>query len=391
MLDLPVSDSIATPSPRRAGTARLPIESKKGHDGGSPFASIELSATKQSRCLSGGLNMRLFLKACASLVALTALSIQAVAQAPSSQDIRLEAKIPLGDVAGRIDHMAVDVARHRLFVAALGHGAVAVVDFDKRILVHLIRGLKEPQGVAYVAPGEKLLVANAGDGSVSIFDAADGGREYHEIGRIDLGADADNIRLDAAGGRAFVGYGNGAIAIIDTATLAKRADIRLKAHPESFQRHAASGRLFINIPRTKEIAVIDDSSGKQIASWAVSDRDNFPMAIHESGDQVLVAFRKPALLRAFAMRDGASLARVPTCDDADDLFVDAKRGRVYVSCGAGVLDVFAMDGAGLRRLAQIPTAPGARTSLYVQELDRLFVAAPARAGVPAAILVFTLG
>jgi hypothetical protein len=33
--------------------------------------------------------------------------------------LQLDAKIPLGDVRGRIDHMAVDLARHRLFVAAL--------------------------------------------------------------------------------------------------------------------------------------------------------------------------------------------------------------------------------------------------------------------------------
>src|SRR6476619_6814082 len=34
--------------------------------------------------------------------------------------LSLEFKIPLGHVAGRIDHMAVDLARRRLFVAELG-------------------------------------------------------------------------------------------------------------------------------------------------------------------------------------------------------------------------------------------------------------------------------
>src|SRR5262245_8495752 len=33
-------------------------------------------------------------------------------------------KIPLGDVSGRIDHLAIDLARRRLFVAELGNDTV---------------------------------------------------------------------------------------------------------------------------------------------------------------------------------------------------------------------------------------------------------------------------
>ena len=72
---------------------------------------------------------------------------------------------------------------------------------------------------------------------------------------------------------------------------------------------------------------------------------------------------------------------------ADDMFLDAKRRRIYVSCGEGVLDVLDAKGA-YRRLARIRTAPGARTSLFVPEVDRLFVAARATPEEPAAIWVF---
>jgi hypothetical protein len=81
-------------------------------------------------------------------------------------------------------------------------------------------------------------------------------------------------------------------------------------------------------------------------------------------------------------------AKAETCGDADDVFVDAKRHRVYVSCGEGMVDVFDQTEAGYRRLAQIPTVSGARTSLFVPDLDRLFVAVRARSGEPAAIWVF---
>src|SRR5512132_3747987 len=40
----------------------------------------------------------------------------------------LERRIPLADVSGRIDHMAVDLRRQRLFVAELGNGTIDVID-----------------------------------------------------------------------------------------------------------------------------------------------------------------------------------------------------------------------------------------------------------------------
>src|SRR3954468_24216086 len=59
--------------------------------------------------------------------------------------LKLEAKIPLGAVRGRIDHLAVDLARHRLFVAELGNGSLGVVDLDQGKLLRRIDSLAEPQ------------------------------------------------------------------------------------------------------------------------------------------------------------------------------------------------------------------------------------------------------
>jgi DNA-binding beta-propeller fold protein YncE len=331
---------------------------------------------------------RFSLAAACSLIALAAIPNSALAQSPV---IQLEAKIPLAHASGRIDHMAADVTRRRLFIAELGNNTLGVVDLDQRKVAQVIRGLKEPQGVAYVAPTETLLVANAGDGSVRILRSTDAAQGYREVGRIDLGADADNIRLDKEAGRAFIGYGSGALAVIDTSSLARLTNIPLKAHPEGFQLSTGTGRILVNVPKAKEIAVVDASAEKQIASWPMTDRDNFPMALDESGGRVLVVFRNAPVLAAFSIRDGQLMSRAATCGDADDVFVDTKRRHVYVSCGAGVLQVFAVNDDGFQRIAQVPTAPGARTSLYVPELGRLFVAAPARSGRPAAILVFTLG
>src|ERR1700732_834670 len=152
----------------------------------------------------------------------------AFAQPAETTPLQLEAKIPLGDVRGRIDHMAVDLTRQRLFVAELGNDSVGIVDLQNRKLISRIPGLKEPQGVGYEPSTDMLYVASAGDGSVRLFEGSD----YKMTGQIELGSDADNIRVDAAAKRVFIGYGSGGLAGIDPSTRSAGGGISLPGPPE---------------------------------------------------------------------------------------------------------------------------------------------------------------
>src|SRR6185312_9717583 len=75
-----------------------------------------------------------------------------------SAALRLEAKIPLGAVRGRIDHMAIDLKRQILFVAELGNDSVGIVDLTQNKTVHTIAGLAEPQGVGYAPTADAIYV-----------------------------------------------------------------------------------------------------------------------------------------------------------------------------------------------------------------------------------------
>jgi hypothetical protein len=112
------------------------------------------------------------------------------------------------------------------------------------------------------------------------------------------------------------------------------------------------------------------------------------MAIDAEQQNVLVGFRDPAKLRVFSIKDGHLLQSLDSCKDVDDVFVDAKRRRIYLSCGDGFLDIFDGEGSAYKRRARIPTQSGARTSLFVPELDRLLLAVRASSGGPAAVWVF---
>lgn len=165
-------------------------------------------------------------------VAILWLSCGAVSAQTSrdSAGLILEAKIPLGVVHGRIDHMAIDLVRQHLFVAELGNDSVGIVDLKQRKTLHTIGGLAEPQGVGYAPKTDALYIANGRDGSVWIFRGAD----FAPTGRIDLGSDADNVRFDADANRVLIGHSDGAISAINIAQQKMVGNSPLPAHPESF-------------------------------------------------------------------------------------------------------------------------------------------------------------
>ncbi|MEZ2132647.1 MULTISPECIES: YncE family protein [unclassified Sinorhizobium] len=308
--------------------------------------------------------------------------------ASATEPLILERTIPLENVRGRIDHMAVDIGRKRLFVAELGNNSVDVIDLQTGKVLERIDGLSEPQGIAYLPDPDLILVANGGDGSVRFFRGGD----LSPAGAVSLGDDADNIRVDRQTGDVLIGYGNGSLAIVDPATRSKIGDIALAGHPESFQLDPKTDRVFANVPDARQIVVADLKTRRQVTIWKTPDLSaNFPMALEGTGRQLAVVFRSPARLTLWDMATGAMTQSLAICGDADDVFFDGKRDRIYVSCGEGVIDVVQRSRDGLRTTERVTTSSGARTSLFVPELDRLFVAVRATPGSGAAILVFRPG
>lgn len=293
--------------------------------------------------------------------------------------------IPLPSVERRIDHFAVDPAGKRLFVAALGNGTLEVLDLGAGKRITTLRGLKEPQGVAYLPLLHRIVVAMRG-GGVEAFDD----ERYRRTGTLPNLDDADNLRYDAAAGQIYLGYGDGALGVIDPSSLTLVASIPVGGHPESFRLEDRGPRIFVNVPDKREVLVVDRrrrSAVMHIPLGAASD--NYPMSLDESGHRLFVGVRRPAQLLVFDTVTGKRLAAVPCVGDTDDLFYDARRDRVYVIGGEGYVDVFDATASGTYdRLARLATRAGARTGLWSTELDRLFVAWPSRDGRPAEVHVF---
>jgi YVTN family beta-propeller protein len=325
--------------------------------------------------------------ACIFAIVVLSMGI-ATARSQSDSPLRLEKSIPLPGVTGRIDHMTFDLQGKRLFVAALGNDTVEVIDVVSGKVTGTIAGLAEPQGLFYQQEKQRLWIANGRDGTVRIFD----GFTFRLLRTISLGDDADNIRGDDSSHRIFVGYGSGGIAVFD-AEGGKVAEIKLDAHPESFQLEKNGPRIFVNLPRSQKVAVIDRAKSAVIGSWRTGDaQSNFPMALDEADARLFIVCRNPAVLLVMDTQSGSIVARLSTVGDSDDIAYDQRSRRLYVSGGDGAIAVYQQnDRDHYRKISQIATANGSRTSLFVPELNHFFVAIRQQGETSAAIRVFGLG
>jgi DNA-binding beta-propeller fold protein YncE len=325
------------------------------------------------------------MRKCRTILSIIA-SLAMTSYASAADVLAAGGTIELPSVKGRIDHFGIDAKRQRLFVAALGNDTVEVVDVRGRRRERSLPGFGEPQGILYVPGVDRVFVANGSADRVDILDAGSLARVKSIAGM----ADADNVRYDAGANRVWVGYGKGALRALDPQSGESAADIALPGHPESFQLETRGPRIFVNVPTTRQVAVVDRAKAAVTARWAVPDaRQNFPMALDEAGRRLFVGARRPAVLLVYDIDSGRVVARVPVGEDADDLFFDAARERVYVICGGGRVDVLRRDGPDRYvREGGVRTAPRARTGFFVADEATLYVAAPASGGAPARLLAY---
>ena len=301
--------------------------------------------------------------------------------------LELIATIPMPNVKGRIDHLAFDTKRYIIFVAALGNNTIEVVDLKEKKVIHTVRDLHKPQGIIFVPADNTVLVANGDTGECDIFNSA----TFQKVTSVKLSGDADNVRLDPAEKKIYVGYADGGIAIIDATTRKLISEIKLSGHPESFQMDKTAKRMFVNVPDAKQIEIIDLRTNTVTNVWKMTEAKNYPMALDENNHRLFVGFRQPSKLLVIDTENGKTVSSQNIEGDVDDIFYDRATRQLYLSCGSGHIDIFKQENANTYSAEEtIVSRSGARTSLFIPELGQLVVAAPASANSDAELLVYKL-
>ena len=324
------------------------------------------------------------------IVALT-LTLPLGAQNPVAP-LRLVQTIPLS-VEGRLDHLYADVKGMRLFVAALGNNTIEVVDLRAGKTIRSLSGPQKPQGVWYVPSLKKLFVASGNDGICRVYSGET--LELLESIKLDLGPDL--VGYNPRTKLLYLGYGGedakkefGNVGIIDARTNKHVGDIRTAAHPGGILVDDSGGLIYVTIPATSEVAVIDARNNQIIKTWKVTEAQRtVSLALDKANARLFVGARNPARVIVYDTRSFKTVADFSSVGLMDGMFFDAKRKRLYVSGGEGFVDVYQQQDADhYASLGRIATRPIARTSLFVPEINRYYVALPRKDNEPAEIRVY---
>src|SRR5262249_20173490 len=152
--------------------------------------------------------------------------------------------------------------------------------------------------------------------------------------------DADNVRYDPRSKHIYVTHAENAISAIDPKTMEVKATIKLPGSPEAFQLDPTQPRLYVNIPKPSQVAVVDTEKHELVNKFPPTlARPNFPLALDSKGGRLFVGCRQKPMVIVLDASTGKEIGSVEIPGDIDDLFYDAKRNRLYASCGAGFLAV----------------------------------------------------
>jgi DNA-binding beta-propeller fold protein YncE len=315
-----------------------------------------------------------------------------LAEAQQSAPLKLTKTIELtAAVKGPFDHLAVDIKNRRLFTTPEDYKAVLVIDLDTGKVIHEIAGIVRPHAALYRPDLNRIYVTDGVSGDLKVFD----GSSYKLLQSIRLLKDADSIGFDVSRKYLYIDSGGkdegqsySVVSTVDTATSKKLDDLRIEGETlEAMALDIYRPRLYLNNKAKNQIEVIDRWKKQVVASWPVTmGKDNVAIALDEPHQRLFVGCRGGQMV-VFDTNTGKELQALPIDAGVDDMVYDPAAKRIYVAAN-GTVDIFGeTDADHFVLLGKVPSGKGAKTALFVPELNRYFVAAPAQGGKNALILV----
>jgi DNA-binding beta-propeller fold protein YncE len=315
------------------------------------------------------------MKSVTTFVALAGLLLTGSAWAG---ELELVKTIELKGKAGNLDHVALDAKRDRLFLANKANNTLDIIDLKTAKLLDQKKQQTGIQGVCYAPDIDKVFVALGTQGLCNIFD----GDKYTLLKTIGLKDDADNIRYNPDTHLVYVAHAEKALAVIDGKTYQLKSDIKLPDTGEGFELETARPRLYLNAPAANAVVVIDTDKNEVVKTYPTKlATGGVPLALDESARRIYVGCRKDPKVLVMDTETGKELSTADIVGKVDDLWLDAKRKRLFASCGDGALVVLKVTDADHVEVAEkLETPNGAKTCLYVPETGRLYLAVPRQEG-----------
>lgn len=287
--------------------------------------------------------------------------------------LKLQKVIQLPDVKGGFDLMAVDLKTKRLFVSAQDNHTVEVINLQTGKHLLSLPGFNEPKWVVFIPKFNRIYVSTGGDGKVTVLD----GDTYKIVKTFSFKEGCNNLRFDSTTNELFVGVGKtfGSLGIIDLKKNKVTGEIHLSGYAKQFELDG--DLIYVNEPQKNWIEVVSRSAKKVIATWPVKESENnVPMSFDRIHHRIFIAC-EPGKFIVYDTNTGKSIESINISKGADGIYYDAKRSRIYISCGEGDIEVIHQkDADHYEAMQSIKTVEGAGTSLFSRQLDKLILAVP---------------
>ena len=315
----------------------------------------------------------------------------------NTASLLLKGSVNLPGYTGDFDHFAVDQARGRLLLAAEDHATVEVFDLNNGRHLQTVNGFETPHSILIRPGAPTILVTDSGKGMSKLLDAS----TYEAKGIVTLVPGADSIGYDPTENMVYIVTGGkdvdmatSELASVDPDTGEKKAALTLQDnHVEAMALEKNGNRLFINLTQTNKMAVIDRKAMKVISIWPVpAAQQNAMVAFDEPHHRLYVGCRKPGMVVVINSDTGAVTNSAPSPLRSDQILFDPAANRLYSPGGEGYMAVYdTSDPDHLKTVAKVPTAPGAKTGILVQEKKQLVLAvSPGDTKAMAKVLTFDL-
>jgi hypothetical protein len=301
------------------------------------------------------------------------------AKAQEKPPLKLVATTPMPGYTGDFDHFGLDLKDNRLFLAAEDKKSVEVFDLRTGDHLRTIEGFGHPLTMAYLPAVNQLLVTNGDTDDVALVDCKD----YKILRTLKLGKNVDHSALNPNDGYFYVENGatpdgkSHSVAIIDSKSFKIVGEIPGLSGDsnEGMVIDHAGKKLYVNMTGSDEVGVIDLETRKIVARWPLPDvHVAHAIALDEPHHRLFTATRKPPQFVVFNTDNGKVVASLPCVGVNSDMSLDVARKRIYIT-GSDTATVFVQhDADHYEHIAEVPTAFRAKSSIFVPQLSRLYIA-----------------
>ncbi|HET7065358.1 MAG TPA: YncE family protein [Rudaea sp.] len=281
---------------------------------------------------------------------------------------------------GGWDLLAVDDAARRLYLSRSDR--VVVLDADSGKVVGEIAHTDGVHGIAIAPDLGRGYTSNGKANSVTVFDL----KTLKPIREAKIeGQNPDVILYDADKHRLYTFNGRSKDAsVIDAKTLEPIGTIALGGKPE-FAVSDGHGRTYVNIEDKAELAVIDESALKVVATWPLESCEEPTGLAFDNAHHRLFSVCQNEKMIVTDSANGHRVATVQIGKGPDGAVFDASRGLVFSSNGEGTLTIVHEDDPEhFRVVDNVATQKSARTLTLDPQTHRLFLPAAEFGATPAA-------